>query len=182
MADKRQASQLLRCSSNEIRLHVFDLVSWITVSGCRPDLDVLLKVHIKDAETRELSQCNSSTCRCSKTELQTANDHEPQAARFDPPPFDLRKPPPPGSSPLRPSSCSASVCPQEEEDRGRRKVLVLGLDGAGKSSMLQGLSAGEAVGGRGRCRPTRGFSFISLDAPACQLDFLESKTRFRLGF
>ncbi|XP_023117021.1 ADP-ribosylation factor-like 10 isoform X1 [Amphiprion ocellaris] len=60
---------------------------------------------------------------------------------------------------------------EEEEERGKRQVLVLGLDGAGKSSMLQGLTPGEAK--RGRCRPTRGFNFMSLDAPACQLDFLE---------
>lgn len=60
---------------------------------------------------------------------------------------------------------------EEEEERGKRQVLVLGLDGAGKSSMLQGLTPGEAK--RGRCRPTRGFNFMRLDAPACQLDFLE---------
>lgn len=68
-----------------------------------------------------------------------------------------------------------SVSPQEEEDRGKRQVLVLGLDGAGKSSMLQGLNAGESAAKRGRCRPTRGFNFMSLNVPACQLDFLESK-------
>ena len=67
---------------------------------------------------------------------------------------------------------------QEKEERGKRQVLVLGLDGAGKSSMLQGLTPGEAAGKRGRCRPTRGFNFMSLNAPACQLDFLESKTAF----
>ncbi|XP_022076875.1 ADP-ribosylation factor-like 10 isoform X1 [Acanthochromis polyacanthus] len=60
---------------------------------------------------------------------------------------------------------------EEEEERGKRQVLVLGLDGAGKSSMLQGLTPGEAK--RGRCRPTRGFNFMSLDVPAYQLDFLE---------
>ncbi|TNM84411.1 ADP-ribosylation factor-like 10 [Takifugu flavidus] len=62
---------------------------------------------------------------------------------------------------------------EEEEDRGKRQVLVLGLDGAGKSSMLQGLNAGESAAKRGRCRPTRGFNFMSLNVPACQLDFLE---------
>ncbi|XP_013859523.1 ADP-ribosylation factor-like 10 isoform X2 [Austrofundulus limnaeus] len=62
---------------------------------------------------------------------------------------------------------------EEEEERGKRQVLVLGLDGAGKSSMLQGLTPGELADQRGRCRPTRGFNFVSLDAPACQLDFLE---------
>lgn len=67
---------------------------------------------------------------------------------------------------------------QEEEERGKRQVLVLGLDGAGKSSMLQGLTPGEPAAKRGRCRPTRGFNFMSLNAPACQLDFLESKTPF----
>ncbi|XP_056264827.1 ADP-ribosylation factor-like 10 isoform X2 [Pseudoliparis swirei] len=61
----------------------------------------------------------------------------------------------------------------EEEERGKRKVLVLGLDGAGKSSMLQGLTPGESAAKRRRCRPTRGFNFMSLNAPACQLDFLE---------
>uniref|UniRef100_A0A1A8C4S8 ADP-ribosylation factor-like 10 n=1 Tax=Nothobranchius kadleci TaxID=1051664 RepID=A0A1A8C4S8_NOTKA len=62
---------------------------------------------------------------------------------------------------------------EEEEEREKRQVLVLGLDGAGKSSMLQGLNPGEAVTKRSRCRPTRGFNFMSLEAPACQLDFLE---------
>ncbi|XP_054611501.1 ADP-ribosylation factor-like 10 isoform X1 [Dunckerocampus dactyliophorus] len=60
---------------------------------------------------------------------------------------------------------------EEEEDHGKRQVLVLGLDGAGKSSMLQGLTPG---GVKTRCcRPTRGFNFMSITAPACQLDFLE---------
>ncbi|KAM4726179.1 ADP-ribosylation factor-like 10 [Anableps anableps] len=62
---------------------------------------------------------------------------------------------------------------EEEEEREKRQVLVLGLDGAGKSSMLQGLTPGESAAKRGRCRPTRGFNFMSLDAPSCQLDFLE---------
>ncbi|KAM9332318.1 ADP-ribosylation factor-like 10 [Pholidichthys leucotaenia] len=62
---------------------------------------------------------------------------------------------------------------EEEEERGKRQVLVLGLDGAGKSSMLRRLTLGEAAAKRDQCRPTRGFNFMSLDAPACQLDFLE---------
>ncbi|XP_061595180.1 ADP-ribosylation factor-like protein 9 [Cololabis saira] len=62
---------------------------------------------------------------------------------------------------------------EEEVERGKRQVLVLGLDGAGKSSMLQGLAPGQPATKRGRCRPTRGFNFMSLNAPACQLDFLE---------
>ncbi|XP_056586617.1 ADP-ribosylation factor-like 10 [Triplophysa dalaica] len=57
---------------------------------------------------------------------------------------------------------------EEQEERSEKQVLVLGLDGAGKSSVLQGLS-----GARRCCRPTRGFNFISLHTPACQLDFLE---------
>lgn len=73
---------------------------------------------------------------------------------------------------------SSAVCLQEEEERGKRQVLVLGLDGAGKSSMLQGLTPGDSGAKRGRCRPTRGFNFMSLNAPACQLDFLESKAPF----
>ncbi|XP_075996529.1 ADP-ribosylation factor-like 10 [Genypterus blacodes] len=62
---------------------------------------------------------------------------------------------------------------EEEEDRGKRQVLVLGLDGAGKSSVLQGLMHSEPAAKRGRCRPTRGFNFMSLKAPTGQLDFLE---------
>lgn len=71
---------------------------------------------------------------------------------------------------------------QEEEELGRRQVLVLGLDGAGKSSMLQGLAPGEATAAakRRRCRPTRGFNFMSMNATSCQLDFLESKSLFLL--
>nr|XP_057944035.1 ADP-ribosylation factor-like 10 isoform X2 [Doryrhamphus excisus] len=60
---------------------------------------------------------------------------------------------------------------KEEEDHGKRQVLVLGLDGAGKSSMLQGLTPGGI--NRRCCGPTRGFNFMSITAPACQLDFLE---------
>ncbi|XP_051903170.1 ADP-ribosylation factor-like 10 [Hippocampus zosterae] len=60
---------------------------------------------------------------------------------------------------------------EEKEDPRKRQVLVLGLDGAGKSSVLQGLTP--SGGKRGHCRPTRGFNFVSLSAPACQLDFLE---------
>ncbi|XP_015250160.1 PREDICTED: ADP-ribosylation factor-like protein 9 [Cyprinodon variegatus] len=62
---------------------------------------------------------------------------------------------------------------EEEEEQEKRQVLVLGLDGAGKSSMLQGLNPGESAAKRGRCRPTRGFNFMSLDANSCQLGFLE---------
>ncbi|KAK1788109.1 hypothetical protein P4O66_016569 [Electrophorus voltai] len=62
------------------------------------------------------------------------------------------------------------VFKEEEEERRERQVLVLGLDGAGKSSVLQGLSGGA---GKRHCRPTRGFNFIRLHTPACQLDFLE---------
>ncbi|XP_061607186.1 ADP-ribosylation factor-like 10 [Phyllopteryx taeniolatus] len=64
-----------------------------------------------------------------------------------------------------------STIQEEEEDRGKRQVLVLGLDGAGKSSVLQSLTPGRAK--RSRCRPTRGFNFMSLSVPACQLNFLE---------
>lgn len=62
---------------------------------------------------------------------------------------------------------------EEEEDRGKRQVLVLGLDGAGKSSMLQGLTPSNQARRGGHCQPTRGFNFMSLRVPACQLDFLE---------
>ncbi|KPP64389.1 hypothetical protein Z043_117271 [Scleropages formosus] len=58
----------------------------------------------------------------------------------------------------------------EDEERSERQVLVLGLDGAGKSSMLQGLNGKGAHRG---CRPTRGFNFMSVSTPACQFDFLE---------
>ncbi|KAM9728818.1 ADP-ribosylation factor-like 10 [Menidia menidia] len=61
---------------------------------------------------------------------------------------------------------------EEEEEPGKRQVLVLGLDGAGKSSMLQGLAPGQRAK-TGWCRPTRGFNFMSLSVPGCQLDFLE---------
>lgn len=77
-------------------------------------------------------------------------------------------------------TASVFVRLQEEEERGRRQVLVLGLDGAGKSSMLQGLTPCEAAAKRRRCRPTRGFNFMSLNAASCQLDFLESKSLFCL--
>ncbi|XP_023818464.1 ADP-ribosylation factor-like protein 9 isoform X2 [Oryzias latipes] len=39
--------------------------------------------------------------------------------------------------------------------------------------MLQSLTSGDSAARRGRCRPTRGFNFISLNISAVQLDFLE---------
>ncbi|XP_077597494.1 ADP-ribosylation factor-like 10 [Stigmatopora nigra] len=64
-----------------------------------------------------------------------------------------------------------STIKEDKDDPGKRQVLVLGLDGAGKSSVLQGLTPGGA--NKGLCRPTRGFNFMSFTVPACQLDFLE---------
>ncbi|XP_076130559.1 ADP-ribosylation factor-like 10 [Alosa pseudoharengus] len=61
---------------------------------------------------------------------------------------------------------------EEEEERREKQVLVLGLDGAGKSSVLQGLSTSDALPAQ-RCKPTRGFNFLRLSTPGCQLDFLE---------
>lgn len=61
---------------------------------------------------------------------------------------------------------------QEEEERRQRQVLVLGLDGAGKSSVLQQLNGSAS---KRKCTPTRGFNFIRLHTPACEFDFLESK-------
>ncbi|XP_072302102.1 ADP-ribosylation factor-like 10 [Eucyclogobius newberryi] len=71
--------------------------------------------------------------------------------------------------------CSIS---EEDEERASHQVLVLGLEGAGKSSVLQHLSGarpkpGPGAGSARPTRPTRGFSFISLRAPRCQLHFLE---------
>ncbi|XP_077448656.1 ADP-ribosylation factor-like 10 [Stigmatopora argus] len=64
-----------------------------------------------------------------------------------------------------------SAIKEDTDDPGKRQVLVLGLDGAGKSSVLQGLTPGGAK--KGLCRPTRGFNFMSFTVPAYQLDFLE---------
>ncbi|XP_048853611.1 ADP-ribosylation factor-like 10 [Brienomyrus brachyistius] len=59
---------------------------------------------------------------------------------------------------------------REKEQRNEKQVLVLGLDGAGKSSVLQVLNGTRRPRG---CRPTRGFNFMSIRTPGCQLDFLE---------
>ncbi|TSP68533.1 ADP-ribosylation factor-like protein 9 [Bagarius yarrelli] len=59
---------------------------------------------------------------------------------------------------------------EEEEERRQRQVLVLGLDGAGKSSVLQQLNG---AGSKRMCAPTRGFNFIRLHTPSCEFDFLE---------
>ncbi|CAL8362334.1 unnamed protein product [Lota lota] len=69
----------------------------------------------------------------------------------------------------------------------KQQVLVLGLDGAGKSSLLQCLTLGGGAPGGGapgggapggvtrpvQRRPTRGFNFMSLRGSAHHLDFLE---------
>ncbi|KAF5892300.1 ADP-ribosylation factor-like protein 9 [Clarias magur] len=59
---------------------------------------------------------------------------------------------------------------EEEEERRQRQVLVLGLDGAGKSSVLQQLNGASS---KRKCTPTRGFNFIRLHTPVCEFDFLE---------
>ncbi|XP_060792476.1 ADP-ribosylation factor-like 10 [Neoarius graeffei] len=59
---------------------------------------------------------------------------------------------------------------EEEEERRQKQVLVLGLDGAGKSSVLQQLNGASS---KRKCAPTRGFNFIRLHTPACEFDFLE---------
>lgn len=41
--------------------------------------------------------------------------------------------------------------------------------------MLQSLTSGDSAARRGRCRPIRGFNFISLNISAVQLDFLEGE-------
>ncbi|XP_062309828.1 ADP-ribosylation factor-like 10 [Osmerus eperlanus] len=66
-----------------------------------------------------------------------------------------------------------SMIKEEGGGGGKRQVLVLGLDGAGKSSMMQGLTPSDQAKRGGHRRPTRGFNFMSLRAPTCQLDFLE---------
>ncbi|MGH0174743.1 UNVERIFIED_CONTAM: hypothetical protein FKN15_072887 [Acipenser sinensis] len=51
-----------------------------------------------------------------------------------------------------------------------RQVLVLGLDGAGKSSVLRCLSGAGVSRGSG---PTWGFNTLCVNIPGCQLHFLE---------
>ncbi|KAK6474939.1 ADP-ribosylation factor-like protein 9 isoform X2 [Huso huso] len=51
-----------------------------------------------------------------------------------------------------------------------RQVLVLGLDGAGKSSVLRCLSGAGVSRGSG---PTWGFNTVCVNIPGCQLHFLE---------
>ncbi|KAI5620231.1 ADP-ribosylation factor-like protein 9 [Silurus asotus] len=59
---------------------------------------------------------------------------------------------------------------EEEEERRQKQVLVLGLDGAGKSSVLQQLNGADS---KRKCAPTRGFNFIRLHTRGCEFDFLE---------
>nr|XP_046162739.1 ADP-ribosylation factor-like protein 9 isoform X2 [Oncorhynchus gorbuscha] len=80
--------------------------------------------------------------------------------------------PPPGHRGVPAYAVWSILDSRRQEEGGQRQVLVLGLDGAGKSSMLQGLTATDGDK-RGHCRPTRGFNFMSLSAPARQLEFLE---------
>ncbi|XP_062867945.1 ADP-ribosylation factor-like 10 [Trichomycterus rosablanca] len=62
------------------------------------------------------------------------------------------------------------VFKEEEVERRQKQVLVLGLNGAGKSSVLQALSGATR---NGSCAPTRGFNFVRLNTPTCEFDFLE---------
>ncbi|XP_058852525.1 ADP-ribosylation factor-like protein 9 isoform X1 [Acipenser ruthenus] len=65
------------------------------------------------------------------------------------------------SGPRRPAA--RQVCRE-------RQVLVLGLDGAGKSSVLRCLSGAGVSRGSG---PTWGFNTVCVNIPGCQLHFLE---------
>ncbi|MBN3284907.1 ARL10 protein, partial [Polyodon spathula] len=64
---------------------------------------------------------------------------------------------------IRTSEPGSGVCPE-------RQVLVLGLDGAGKSSVLRCLSGAGVRRGSG---PTWGFNTVCVNNPGCQLHFLE---------
>nr|XP_043897684.1 ADP-ribosylation factor-like 10 isoform X1 [Solea senegalensis] len=68
--------------------------------------------------------------------------------------------------------CAFTEKAQEAEHR-KRQVLVLGLDGAGKSSLLRGMVPAESTAQTRHSRPTHGFNFVSLDTGVCRLDFLE---------
>ncbi|KAK6474940.1 ADP-ribosylation factor-like protein 9 isoform X1 [Huso huso] len=67
------------------------------------------------------------------------------------------------SGPRRPAVRQVCVCRE-------RQVLVLGLDGAGKSSVLRCLSGAGVSRGSG---PTWGFNTVCVNIPGCQLHFLE---------
>uniref|UniRef100_A0A8D0GPU2 ARF like GTPase 10 n=1 Tax=Sphenodon punctatus TaxID=8508 RepID=A0A8D0GPU2_SPHPU len=59
---------------------------------------------------------------------------------------------------------------EEELHSCERQVLVLGLDGAGKSSVLHYISS---VAAKGRASPTQGFNSVRLHADGLQMDLLE---------
>lgn len=62
------------------------------------------------------------------------------------------------------------VCVQQEQARGSQ-VLVLGLDGAGKTSLLQCFATGTA---ETEVSPTMGFNAVSINREELRIDFLES--------
>ncbi|XP_038627067.1 ADP-ribosylation factor-like protein 10 [Tachyglossus aculeatus] len=73
--------------------------------------------------------------------------------------------------PRDPQQDRARMTPHLRElDRDERQVLVLGLDGAGKSSLLRCL-AGQAT--EGHVAPTWGFNSVRLPTRAFQMDLLE---------
>lgn len=65
---------------------------------------------------------------------------------------------------------SVCVCVQKGQARGSH-VLVLGLDGAGKTSLLQCFSTGSA---EQEVSPTQGFHAVSINKEELNIVFLES--------
>lgn len=60
---------------------------------------------------------------------------------------------------------------QPVESKGTQ-VLVLGLGGSGKTSLLQSLSTGRL---EQDIQPTQGFNAVSINKDDCYIEFLESK-------
>jgi len=70
---------------------------------------------------------------------------------------------------------SSSDEDDEEERYSEKKVLVLGLEGAGKTTFLSALSQPESITQREETVPTEGFNVVCLTNDNVNLNIWESK-------
>lgn len=78
-------------------------------------------------------------------------------------------------SSMESKASSSSDESDEEGSFSEKKVLVLGLEGAGKTVFLSALSQPESTSHRVQTKPTEGFNVVCLSTDSLNLNIWESK-------